>query len=177
MEHRRLRVAAAEQRPSSTSLSPDQAGHRRALLEPLLVIARTLATGLAVASCLTPWERVQVDVAGLGRQVTVVGVLHGSAVAAVVGGSLALLTYGHRLGRPQPSGWRDAATATAATLLLVAAALFTSTGGFPPRQGDGYLVDLGPAVLLSALGGAALLGVAVVESRYPPLGERPVTRE
>ena len=120
---------------------------------PLLAALAGIA---AVGGCLLPWEQVTVRVAGEVHGRTV-GSFHGSGLAACVGAALVLLMAADRLLRPRPSQVRDTAVVFAGALLALGAALFTSTGGFPPVGAGAYEVDVAPGLVLAGAGGLLLL--------------------
>lgn len=119
---------------------------------PLLPV---LAGAAAVAGCLLPWQDVVVRPAG-EVQARSVGSFHGSGLAACVGAALALLMAADRLLRPRPSTIRDAGTAFAGALVALGAALFTSTGGYPPVHAAAYDVSVDPGLIVAGAGGLLL---------------------
>jgi hypothetical protein len=126
---------------------------------PLLAVIAGVA---AVVGCMLPWETVVVRVPGAVHTRTV-GSFHGSGLAACLGAALVLLMAADRLRRPSPSAIRDGAVAFAGALLAIGAALFTSTGGYPPVNAATYQVDLQPGLLLAG-GGGLLLVLSVLPS-------------
>ena len=120
---------------------------------PLLGAVAGLA---AVAGAMLPWETVTVRAAGTVQSRTI-GSFHGSGLAACIGAALVLLMAADRLLRPGPSAVRTAGLAFAGALLILGAALFTSTGGFPPVSATAYQVDVQPGLVLAGAGGLLLV--------------------
>ena len=119
-------------------------------------VLATLAILAAVAGSMLPWETVTVRAAGTVQSRSI-GSFHGSGLAACIGAALALLMAADRLLRPRPSAVRTAGLAFAGALLGLGAALFTSTGGFPPVSASAYEVDLQPGLILAGAGGLLLV--------------------
>lgn len=129
-----------------------------ARLAPTLSVVGTVA---APAGCLLPWETVAVDAAGPSG-VTHLDALHGAGVLACMGACAGLLALAHRLGRPEPSGLRDALEALAGTLLVLGAGLFILSGGYRPGSGPGWSVVIAPGLPVAGLAGVAILAGTVL---------------
>jgi hypothetical protein len=134
------------------------------VLAPLIV-------AVAVAGCILPWERLEVDLLGESH-VRWVGSFHGSGLAACLGAALLVLMLADRLLRPRQSAIREAGQAFAGALLVVGAALFTTTGGYAPASGSGYSVSVQPALLAAGACGALLLLSAAATAGWRRAGSR-----
>lgn len=126
---------------------------------------------VAAAGCLLAWERVEVSVMGTTQARSVDG-FHGSGLAACVGAALALLMLADALLRPRPSQVRAAGRGFAGALLIVGAALFTSTGGYAPAGGDGYSVSVQPGLYLAGIAGLLLVVSATAQGGWRRAGSR-----
>jgi hypothetical protein len=134
----------------------------------LLPVLLSLA---AAAGCVLAWERIDVRPLGDVQSRTLDG-FHGSGLAACIGAALALLMLADRLLRPRPSQLRDAAVAFAGAMLVVGAALFTATGGYPPVRGSDFEVSLQPGLFVSGCSGALLVLSALLAAGWRRGGSR-----
>jgi hypothetical protein len=142
----------------------------RAIRAAALVLA-PLIVAATVAGCLLPWERLEVTLLG-ESQVRWVGSFHGSGLAACLGAALLVLMLADRLLRPRPSAIREAGQAFAGALLVIGAALFTTTGGYAPANGEGYSVSVQPALLVAGGCGALLVLSAAATAGWRRAGSR-----
>jgi hypothetical protein len=136
--------------------------------EPLLAV---LPAATAAAGCVLPWEHLVVRAAGSVQQRDV-GSFHGSGLAACIGAGLAMLMLADRLLRPAPSAIREVGLGVAGALLIVGAALFTVTGGYPPADGSQYEVSLSAGLFLAGGAGVFLLLTAALSGASRRAGSR-----
>jgi hypothetical protein len=123
---------------------------------------------IAAAGCLLPWERLRV-VAGGDDQTTSIDVLHGSGLVACAGVMLALLACAYRLWFGQAGRFGDLAIVVAGALVAAGTGLYTTYGGYAPRQGDGFTISLGAGFFVCAACAVVLIAAGVIQLLSAPL--------